>query len=64
MRIANARPEPIPAYAEMSSINPVFLMPAALAARAESIGRGFADSLTMGRVSSAPTRDGGGYWRR
>ncbi|MDL5037246.1 aldehyde dehydrogenase (NADP(+)) [Comamonas resistens] len=48
MRIANARPEPIPVYAEMSSINPVFLMPAALAARAESIGRGFADSLTMG----------------
>lgn len=48
MRIANARPEPIPVYAEMSSINPVFLMPAALAARAESIGAGFADSLTMG----------------
>lgn len=48
VRIANARPEPIPVYAEMSSVNPVFLMPAALAARAESIGRGFADSLTMG----------------
>jgi len=48
VRIANARAEPIPVYAEMSSINPVFLMPAALAARAEAIGRGFADSLTMG----------------
>ena len=48
VRIANARPEPIPVYAEMSSVNPVFLMPAALAARAEAIGRGFADSLTMG----------------
>ncbi|MFT4191972.1 MAG: aldehyde dehydrogenase (NADP(+)) [Comamonas sp.] len=48
VRIANARPEPIPVYAEMSSINPVFLLPAALAARAEAIGRAFADSLTMG----------------
>ncbi|MET0348532.1 MAG: aldehyde dehydrogenase (NADP(+)) [Rhizobacter sp.] len=48
VRVANARPEPIPVYAEMSSINPVFLMPAALAARAEAIGKGFADSLTMG----------------
>lgn len=48
VRAANARPEPIPVYAEMSSINPVFLMPAALAARAEAIGSGFADSLTMG----------------
>ncbi len=48
VRVANARPEPIPVYAEMSSINPVFLFPAALAARAEAIGQGFADSLTMG----------------
>jgi alpha-ketoglutaric semialdehyde dehydrogenase len=35
MRAAAARREPIPVYAEMSSINPVFLMPRALAARAE-----------------------------
>lgn len=48
VRIANARPEPIPVYAEMSSINPVFLFPGALASRAEAIGRAFADSLTMG----------------
>ncbi|WP_025596499.1 aldehyde dehydrogenase (NADP(+)) [Burkholderia sp. WSM2230] len=48
MRIANARPEPIPVYAEMSSINPVFLFPGALATRAEEIGSAFADSLTMG----------------
>jgi len=47
-RIANARPEPIPVYAEMSSINPVFLLPAALTARAEAIGQAFADSLTLG----------------
>ncbi|WP_321786851.1 aldehyde dehydrogenase (NADP(+)) [Paraburkholderia sp. J94] len=48
VRLANARPEPIPVYAEMSSINPVFLFPAALANRAETIGKAFADSLTMG----------------
>ena len=30
VRIAAARPEPIPVYAEMSSINPVYLLPAAL----------------------------------
>ncbi|NMK45423.1 aldehyde dehydrogenase (NADP(+)) [Achromobacter sp. Bel] len=45
---ANARPVPIPVYAEMSSINPVFLMPAALEARAETIARGFVDSLALG----------------
>jgi NADP-dependent aldehyde dehydrogenase len=46
--IANARAEPIPVYAEMSSINPVFLLPGALAARAEAIGRDFVASLTVG----------------
>jgi NADP-dependent aldehyde dehydrogenase len=47
MAVAAARPQPIPVYAEMSSINPVFLMSNALAARAESIAAGFATSLTM-----------------
>ncbi|WP_321843504.1 aldehyde dehydrogenase (NADP(+)) [Paraburkholderia bannensis] len=48
VRVANARPEPIPVYAEMSSINPVFMLPDALRNRAEAIGRDFADSLTLG----------------
>jgi NADP-dependent aldehyde dehydrogenase len=48
MAVAAARPQPIPVYAEMSSINPVFLLPGALAKRAEEIGAGFAASLTMG----------------
>ncbi|WP_454017382.1 aldehyde dehydrogenase (NADP(+)) [Azospirillum sp. Marseille-Q6669] len=48
MEVAAKRPEPIPVYAEMSSINPVFLLPAALAARAEALGQGFVASLTMG----------------
>ena len=46
--IAAARPEPIPVYAEMSSSNPVYLLPAALSARADAIGREFITSLTMG----------------
>lgn len=48
MAVAAARPQPIPVYAEMSSINPVFLMPHALDNRAEDIARGFAASLTLG----------------
>ncbi|ALS67108.1 aldehyde dehydrogenase (NADP(+)) [Pandoraea apista] len=47
-RIAQARAVPIPVYAEMSSINPVHLLPEALAARGDAIARGFVDSLTMG----------------
>lgn len=46
--VAQSRAVPIPVYAEMSSINPVFLMPAALEARAEKIAAGFVDSLTLG----------------
>jgi NADP-dependent aldehyde dehydrogenase len=48
MQIAQSRPEPIPVYAEMSSINPVVLLPEALAARGEAIGEGFVASLTLG----------------
>lgn len=48
MKIAAARQVPIPVYAEMSSINPVILLPAALAARASEIGKEFAASLTLG----------------
>jgi alpha-ketoglutaric semialdehyde dehydrogenase len=48
MAIAAARPRPIPVFAEMSSINPMFLLPRALAARADELAAGFASSLTMG----------------
>ncbi len=48
VKIANERPEPIPVYAEMSSINPVILLPGALAARAEKLAEGFLKSMTMG----------------
>ena len=45
---AAARREPIPVYAEMSSINPVFLLDGALATRGDDLGRAFVGSLTMG----------------
>jgi alpha-ketoglutaric semialdehyde dehydrogenase len=43
-----ARPDPIPFFGELGSVNPMFLMPAALAARGEAIAKGWAGSLTMG----------------
>ncbi|WP_346427166.1 aldehyde dehydrogenase family protein [Cobetia sp. ICG0124] len=48
LTLAQSRPQPIPVYAEMSSINPVILMPAALEARAELLGEAFVGSLNMG----------------
>jgi len=48
MKVAAARAEPIPVFAEMSSINPVYLLPAALATRGADIGRKFVASLTLG----------------
>lgn len=47
-KIAAARREPIPVYAEMSAINPVYLLPQALQTRAEALGRAFVGSLTLG----------------
>ncbi|SHE90069.1 NADP-dependent aldehyde dehydrogenase [Kaistia soli DSM 19436] len=52
MAIAAARPEPIPVHAEMSSINPVFILPVALRERTEQIARSFVDSMAL---------DGGQY---
>jgi len=46
--VAAARPRPIPFYAEMGSVNPVFLLPGALAERTEQIAVGFAAALTQG----------------
>ncbi|MEV4779883.1 aldehyde dehydrogenase (NADP(+)) [Burkholderia sp. LMU1-1-1.1] len=46
MKTAAERKEPIPVYAEMSSINPVFLLPGAL--DNAKLPQAFADSLTMG----------------
>jgi NADP-dependent aldehyde dehydrogenase len=46
--IAAKRQEPIPVYAEMSSINPVILMPHALKTRGEALAAAFVGSLTLG----------------
>jgi NADP-dependent aldehyde dehydrogenase len=48
MKIASERAVPIPVYAEMSSINPVLLLPAALAEQADRLGKEFVASLTLG----------------
>lgn len=46
--IAATRPDPIPFFGELGSINPMFILPAALTARGEAIASGWAGSLTMG----------------
>ena len=48
MDAAAARPEPIPVYAEMGSINPVFLLPGAVQASTESLAVGLHGSVTLG----------------
>ena len=47
-QLAAQRPEPIPVFAEMSSINPVILLPEALEHRSEQIAAGLAASTTLG----------------
>lgn len=43
-----ARPTPIPFFGELGSVNPVFVLPAALKARGAAIAADWAGSLTMG----------------
>jgi alpha-ketoglutaric semialdehyde dehydrogenase len=45
---AASRPDPIPVYAEMGSVNPVFLRPGALAERGDAIAEGLVNSATLG----------------
>ena len=46
--IAAARPVPIPFYGELGSVNPVFVLPEAMAHHGAEIAQGFVASLTMG----------------
>jgi NADP-dependent aldehyde dehydrogenase len=48
MDLAAKRPEPIPVFAEMGSVNPVFILPGALAERGETIATGLHGSFTLG----------------
>jgi 2,5-dioxopentanoate dehydrogenase len=45
---AAGRPDPIPVYAEMGSVNPVFLLPGALSERADALAEGTKNSVTLG----------------
>ncbi|MCY1127805.1 aldehyde dehydrogenase (NADP(+)) [Frigidibacter sp. RF13] len=42
------RPDPIPFFGELGSVNPMFLLPSALKARGGDLAKGWAGSLTMG----------------
>ncbi len=45
---ANARPEPIPVFAEMGSTNPVFILPNAMKERSTAIAEKLAGSINLG----------------
>ena len=47
-KVAANRPEPIPFYGELGSLNPVFVTPAAVAARGVGIATGYVGSFTLG----------------
>jgi alpha-ketoglutaric semialdehyde dehydrogenase len=53
---AQQRTEPIPVYAEMSSVNPVFLLPGVLAERADATASAYATSVTgsAGQLCTQP----------
>ena len=46
--LAVARPEPIPFYGEMGSVNPAFVTPDASAQRADDVAAGFVGSMSLG----------------
>ncbi|MFD1275142.1 aldehyde dehydrogenase (NADP(+)) [Streptomyces kaempferi] len=66
-RRAQLRPDPIPVFAEMTSVNPTFVLPAALAARGAETGDGFAERMlvNVGQACLKPAVllavDGPGY---
>ena len=48
VKLANERPEPIPVFTEMGSLNPVVLLPEVMKINAEKIAESFVGSLNMG----------------
>ncbi|MFK7844428.1 MAG: aldehyde dehydrogenase (NADP(+)) [Rhodothermales bacterium] len=46
--LCTSRPEPIPFFGELGSVNPMFILPTALSTCGEQIAQGWAGSLTMG----------------
>lgn len=45
---ATSRPDPIPVYAEMGSVNPIFILPGALREQPEKLAQGVFASVTLG----------------
>ncbi|MCO4238477.1 aldehyde dehydrogenase (NADP(+)) [Pseudarthrobacter sp. MDT3-28] len=56
MRTAAARPEPIPVYAEMSSLNPVFVFPGALKGDVDALAQQYVTAVTgsSGQLCTSP----------
>ncbi len=54
--VAAARPDPIPVFAEMGSVNPVFVAPGAARERLEALAEGWAGTLTAsaGQLCTKP----------
>ncbi|WP_165917348.1 aldehyde dehydrogenase (NADP(+)) [Flaviaesturariibacter aridisoli] len=54
--LANARPEPIPVFAEMGSVNPVFLLPGYVAENTEALAKQLVASFTasVGQMCTNP----------
>lgn len=48
MALAAGRPEPIPCFIEMGSVNPLFVLPEALGTRGEAIAQGLFGSFMLG----------------
>jgi 2,5-dioxopentanoate dehydrogenase len=48
MKLAASRPVPIPCYAEMGSVNPLFVLPGAMSTRSAAIASGLQNSFTLG----------------
>lgn len=48
VELAAARPEPIPVFAEMGSINPIFILPGAIRERGTAVAEGVHASVTLG----------------
>ena len=48
MKVAAQRAQPIPVFAEMSSVNPVFLFPGAAHRRGEELAKAYVASLALG----------------
>lgn len=56
VRTAQKRPVPIPVYAEMSSVNPVFILPGALDGDVDALAAGYVQSATgsSGQLCTQP----------